>query len=302
MARPYDLPRITALLCFETAARHLEFKSAARELNVTPAAISHQIKALEAELGVPLFRRRHRGVELTETGAFLMVALQRGLTTISDAVGDIRQRLATQDVVVQVSTAVSAFWLTPRIASFWTAHPTTTVSQIVTDHPDADPRADLVIEYGETDPDDTARTLLFRDRIIAVATPDYVARHGIAGPRDLLDAPLIHIAADLTHWTSWEEWLFALGLPAPRGQRLVVNNYMIALQLAQDHVGAVLGWEHLIAPLLSRGSLQALGAEALLAPAAFQLRLHRHASDRARVFADWLARQDTGLSESVASG
>ena len=76
--RHYDLPPMTALVAFEAAARHVGFKPAARELNVTPAAISHQVKALESELHCALFYRHHRGVELTETGAYLLVALQRG--------------------------------------------------------------------------------------------------------------------------------------------------------------------------------------------------------------------------------
>ncbi|TGT51825.1 LysR family transcriptional regulator, partial [Mesorhizobium sp. M2E.F.Ca.ET.166.01.1.1] len=78
MPRPYDLPSMTALICFEAAARNESFKTAARELNVTPAAVSHQIKALESDLKCDLFLRRSRGVELTEKGAFLFVALQRG--------------------------------------------------------------------------------------------------------------------------------------------------------------------------------------------------------------------------------
>jgi len=68
--RPYDMPPMTALVSFEAAARHVSFKTAASELNVTAAAVSHQVKALEKELQRPLFHRHHRGVELTETGAY----------------------------------------------------------------------------------------------------------------------------------------------------------------------------------------------------------------------------------------
>lgn len=76
--RPYGLPPLNTLVSFEAAARNVSFKAAAKELNVTPAAISHQVKALEQELRCPLFNRFHRGVELTESGAYLLVALQRG--------------------------------------------------------------------------------------------------------------------------------------------------------------------------------------------------------------------------------
>src|SRR5262245_22939938 len=80
--RTYDLPATNALVSFEAAARHGGFKNAATELNVTPAAVSHQIKALEIDLGCSLFLRRSRGVELTEKGAFLFVAIRRGFEAI----------------------------------------------------------------------------------------------------------------------------------------------------------------------------------------------------------------------------
>ena len=82
MPRPYDFSSMTALICFEAAARNASFKAAAQEMNVTPAAVSHQIKALEQDLGCALFIRRHRGVELTERGAVLLVSLQRSFETI----------------------------------------------------------------------------------------------------------------------------------------------------------------------------------------------------------------------------
>jgi DNA-binding transcriptional LysR family regulator len=73
--RYYNLPPLTTLAAFEAAARHRSFKEAAQELSVTPAAVSHQIKALEADLGAPLFRRRHRAVELTADGEALFQVL-----------------------------------------------------------------------------------------------------------------------------------------------------------------------------------------------------------------------------------
>ena len=78
---------MTALICFEAAARNASFKKAAQELNVTPAAVSHQIKALESDLACSLFQRHHRGVEITEKGVLLFVAIRRGFEAISEAAG-----------------------------------------------------------------------------------------------------------------------------------------------------------------------------------------------------------------------
>lgn len=299
MARPYDLPSMTALICFEAAARNLGFKAAASELNVTPAAISHQIKALETDLGQPLFRRQHRGVDLTETGAYLYVALQRGLEGISEAVRDIRGRSKDEDVVVQATTAMSAFWLTPQISRFWRSHPDIVVSQIVSDAPVASGRADLSIHYGEVPSDGGVYRHLFRDRILALGTPDYAAQQGISGLGDLLDAPLIHVTAEERHWTGWTEWFAALGQGAPGGRRLAVNNYMIALQMAQDGLGAVLGWDGLVGPLLDRGALVELVPQRVPSPYGFFLKFHQRAPEKARFFGDWLvASQKAARSET----
>lgn len=288
MGRPYDLPSMTALVCFEAAARNLGFKAAASELNVTPAAVSHQIKALETDLGQPLFRRQHRGVDLTETGAYLYVALQRGFEGISDVVKVLRGRSEEEDVVIQATTAMSAFWLTPQISRFWRSHPEIVISQIVSDAPPPGGRPDLSIHYGEAPSDGGEYRHLFRDRILALGTPDYAAQHGIGGLRDLRNAPLIHVTAEERHWTGWTEWFEALGQDAPDGRRLAVNNYMIALQMAQDNLGAVLGWDGLVGPLLDRGALVELVPQRVTSPYGFYLKFHPGVSDKARLFGDWL--------------
>ncbi|RVV99934.1 LysR family transcriptional regulator [Mesobaculum littorinae] len=288
MARPYNLPSMTSLVCFEAAARRLSFKEAAAELNVTPAAVSHQIKGLEAELARPLFRRQHRGVDLTETGAYLFVALQRGFEGMSDAVREIRVAAESEDVVIQATTTVSAFWLTPQIAAFWRSHPDIVVSQMVSDVTVVGGRADLGIHYGAVDADDETHRLLFHDEIVAVGTPAYVAAHGITRAEDLLHTPLIHLVAEETDWTGWPEWFDSLGLGAPTGPRLAVNNHMIALQLARDGAGAVLGWTGLIGPLLESGELMIAVPDRMPSPHGFYLRTHPRASARACTFRDWL--------------
>ncbi|KAA9005950.1 LysR family transcriptional regulator [Histidinibacterium aquaticum] len=288
MTRPYDLPSMSALVCFEAAARNLSFKEAATELNVTPAAVSHQIKRLEADLGTPLFRRQHRGVDLTETGAYLFVALQRGFEGISEAVREVRYPGEAEDVVIRATTAVSAFWLTPQITAFWKARPDIIVSQIVSDVAVPTGRADLSIHYGMLPEDDPACIPLFHDDIVAVGTSDFAAARRVSTLADLRRVPLIHVVAEGTDWTGWAEWLnhFAEEPPAERG--IAVNNHMIALQLARDGAGAVLGWTGLIGPLLESGDLVALTPERMPSPQTFYLQTHERASSLARVFRDWL--------------
>jgi LysR family transcriptional regulator, glycine cleavage system transcriptional activator len=286
--RAYDLASLTALVAFEAAARRASFKAAAAELNVTPAAVSHQIKALEADLGCALFRRQHRGVELTGRGSSLFSALQRGFEAISEGVSQTRARTEPVDVTIATTTAVSALWLTPRITAFWRTHPAITVSQIVSDVPGTIGRTDLTIYYGDERPGPGEDRELFRDRILAIGTPSFAEEYAIRTMADLRDAPLVHSSIEEAGWTTWDEWFGAFGQPAPKGRRLRVNNDMIALQAAQDGVGAALGWEGLIGDLLAQGRLVQLVPDFIPSPSPFRLRIHANASARARIFADWL--------------
>lgn len=289
MPRPYDLSSMTALICFEAAARNASFKKAAEELNVTPAAVSHQIKALEIDLGCSLFLRRSHGVELTEKGALLFLAIQRGFESISEAITQIRGGPETVDVTIRSTTAVSSLWLTPKISAFWKIHPIVTVSQIVSDVTEMSIRCDLSIRYGSEQKSGDEYRELFQSRIVALGTPSFAAEQGIAQVEDLLTAPLIHVSSEGSNWTTWDDWFRALGRPVPkRRSSFYVNNYMIALQAAQDDVGAVLCWDGMVGNLIQDGRLTELVPESIPSPEAFYLQIHPRASERARLFAEWL--------------
>ncbi|QRM57898.1 LysR family transcriptional regulator [Sinorhizobium sp. BG8] len=290
MRRPYDLPSLTALACFEAAARKASFKEAAREMNVTPAAVSHQIKALETDLGCSLFVRRSRGVELTEKGAFLFLAIRRGFESISDTVTQIRDRRETVDVTIRTTTAVSSLWLTPKISAFWKIYPAITVSQITSDIPGVSGPCDLSIHYGDPDENGVENSILFRDHIVALGTPTFAAQHRISGVEDLLKVPLIHMSNEENGWTTWTDWLQSLGCAPPKGRGFYVNNYMIALQAAQDDVGAVLGWDGLVKSMMEAGRLVPLVPQSVPSPVPFHMTIHAKATAQSRLFADWLVR------------
>lgn len=286
--RPYDLPPMRALVSFEAAARHEGFKAAARELNVTPAAISHQVRALEAELRTPLFLRHHRGVELTETGAYLLVALQRGFETMRDAVDQLKSRPTRASVTIGVTTAVSSLWLTPKLAQFWKEHGDISVAQIVSDSGEHPAECDLSIRYGDMAQDSGPRAILFHDRIMALGSPAFARAHPVTGVADLAKLPLIHFDSAVTSWTDWRDWFRALGHAGPLRNSHRVNNYVIALQAAQDDMGAVLGWVGLTHAYLDSGALVPLLPDRVEMPEDFYVKLHPHASGRARLVYDWL--------------
>lgn len=292
MTTPYNLPSLTDLACFEVAARCLSFKHAAQELNVTPAAVSHRIKALEQDLQQPLFTRRYRGVELTEAGALLFVAIQRGFDTISGSVERIRSWHDHNSVTITATAAVSGLWLSPRLAAFWRAHPGIAISQIVQDGlASSGSGTDLSICYGDPSGETDETHLLFRDHIMALGTPEFIASHEIATLDDLLQAPLIHTLTGGRDWTDWASWFRSFGLPAPTGRGFTLNNYLIALRAAEDGIGAVLGWEGLTHAHAESGRLVQIVPGAMVSPHPFYLRIHSHASTDARLFARWLVAQ-----------
>ncbi len=293
---------MSALVAFEAAARHDSFVQAAQELNVTAAAISHQVKALESELECRLFQRHHRGVTLTETGAYLLVALQRGFEGMAEATSQLRRRASMASVTIGVTTAVSSLWLTPRLAEFWKTHGDVSVAQIVSDTGETPTECDLSIRYGILPRDSGGARVLFRDRLMALGSPDFAGSHRIGSLSDLAALPLIHFDTPVTDWTDWQGWFRALGYHGPIRQSHWVNNYLIALQAARDDMGAVLGWVALTRPLLAKGQLVALLPEAIAPQEAFHVTLHNQTSPRARLVHDWLvatARSETGAESWV---
>lgn len=280
---------MSALVAFEAAARHVGFKAAARELNVTPAAISHQVKALETELRCQLFHRNHRGVELTETGAYLLVALQRGFEAMGDAVDQLRKRSNRASVTIAVTTAVSSLWLTPKLAQFWKSHGDVSVAQIVSDTGGQVPtNCDLSIHYGDMSRDSGTCSLLLRDRIMALGSPRFARANPVGNVAELAALPLIHFDSGVTGWTDWPEWLRARGHDGPVNNSHRVNNYIIAIQAARDDMGAVLGWVGLTRSYIDSGQLVPLLPDEVTTVEDYYVKLHPHASERAKLVHDWL--------------
>lgn len=267
--RHYGLPSLPMLASFEAAARNGSFKAAAEELGVTAGAVSHQIKGLELELGLALFDRHHRAVELTEEGRVLFEATARGFMGISRAVSGLTSDNDKSSVSIGATTAVSSLWLTPRLTRFWREYGEITISQEVRDRPFQRPISlDFVIEYALERPKDAAE-LLFGDELLPLCAPSFTEQ--FETPELLAQGPLIHLDARETNWTSWEKWFAEFGYHRTIAAPHRVNNYSIALQLAQDGTGIVLGWRRLVQPLLEDGRLVPITEFSRVAPGAFYL-------------------------------
>jgi LysR family transcriptional regulator, glycine cleavage system transcriptional activator len=162
------LPSLSALFAFEAAARHRSFKQAAVELHVTPTAVSHQIRALEGTLGVRLFSRKVRRVELTHWGELLLPTLSESFDAIAHAVGVVTRPSRREIVVLSATTAFTAKWLIPRLGRSPVALRLQATEEVLDLAPGV---VDLAIRYGRGPYPHLDATPLVEDRFAPVASP-----------------------------------------------------------------------------------------------------------------------------------
>jgi DNA-binding transcriptional LysR family regulator len=289
--RYFDLPPFTSLTAFEAAARHLSFKTAAQELSVTPGAVSHQIKALERELGTPLFQRLHRGVALTSEGLALFETLSVTFGQISRQLTRIRQIGEDATVTVGSTTAVAALWLSPAIIQFWRQYPQVKVNQVTQDRVFQSLSGfDFVISYGKSKIPSVECTPLYRDELVAVAAPELASALAGGTLEQVAQRGLIHLDAENPSWTQWPEWFKALGYEGDLSTSTKVTSYSIALQIAQNGTGIALGWRRLVQPTIDSGALAVIEPYAIAAPHQFYLAglPHEDLSENAKTLKAWL--------------
>ena len=302
--RFYGLPSLTALAVFETSARHKSFKRAAEELNVTPGAVSRQIKAVEDELGHPMSTRTPAGVDLTTQGEELYRVLAQGFAGAADVVRQIKASNSTFHVTIACTNAVALLWLIPRMGAFWNAHQDVLVDHLITDDPQGLRReeVELRIRYGfGAWPDEEAR-LLMDEVIFPVVGPEFAERHVGTIPEELPDLPLLHLNWVDPAWTDWEELLTRGGIEHGKLGGVRFGKYPVVVRAAEDNYGVAIGWNRLVKPNLDAGRLVRFTDLAIPAPGSYYLTWNRHRplTPAAFTFRDWLI--DLADSESGLCG
>lgn len=254
------LPPLNALRTFEAAARRGGFTSAARELHVTPAAVSHQIKTLESHLDVQLFRRLPRGLEITEAGRQLLPHLTRGLDHFARAV----EELGTGDIAgpLKINTAPSfaGLWLVPRLATFVRAYPDIELCVLAEETaPDLERgEVDIRLPYGMGDYPGLETSLLMREQIFPVCAPSLLNQLQIRRFSDLRHHTLLHdvnTGAEEPTMT-WRRWLRDAGVSGvDAGRGLKFGNSMLVVEAALRGQGVALGRTWLVGEHLASGRL-----------------------------------------------
>lgn len=205
------LPSLNSLQVFEVAARHMSFQQAAKELDVTPTAVSHQIKVLEDSLGIMLFRRRPRPLALTEAGEALYPAIRDGFDIIERAIAKLKQTPEDNSLTVSVTPVFAAKFLVPRLSEFQQAYPEITL-RLQASNAVVDLRTqgiDLAIRYGKGNYQGFVVHKLMSDVFVPVCSPRLLdAQYPLNKPSDLKHYPLlhfewIHYGSDAPNWKTW---------------------------------------------------------------------------------------------------
>lgn len=245
------LPSLKALHAFEAAARHLNFRLAAEELDVTQGAVAQQVRALEAELGVRLFERRARGLAPTESGSAYALRVRRALEEIADATRQLRP--GERQVTISVAPTLAAKWLLPRLPRFAERHPGVELRVLASErvsrfHAEG---VDLSIRYGQPPfgPGLHVERLL-ENILIAVGSPALVGAAGALTPKRLVKLPLIHDAHG-----SWPAFFAQAGLPVPPPGGTRFNQIGLAIDAAIAGQGLALASPFFVATDIAAGRL-----------------------------------------------
>ena len=296
------------LRAFEAVARHLNFRMASQELALTQSAVSRQIQALEQEVGVPLFLRHTRAVELTAAGAKLLTTVTQVLPRLDASVQRIRHSAGRQSVSVTTFASFASMWLIPRLEAFQQAHPEVDIRLDASDHLlDLDvSEVDVALRYGPPSHVPANAEVLFGEQITPVLSPRLAEQFPIRHVNDLARFTLIDVSDAHRFYYGWQRWFDALGVPPVVPKRwLAFNLSYQMMQAARAGHGVALARVPLIDLSLAAGELQeALPGHRVSSPRIYWLVISPRSAARpeVRAFCNWVREQAAHTAAVLAQG
>jgi LysR family glycine cleavage system transcriptional activator len=286
------LPSLNGLRAFESAARHLSFTRAAAELNVTQTAISHQIRRLEEQLGVPLFVRQNRALRLTQEAEAYLPSVRTAFDDLRRATARLRRPEREGLLTVSTTASLAAKWLVTRVAAFQDANPGIEVRITTSAHLVDFQReeVDMAVRYGLGHwPGLRARWLMAED-IFPVCSPALLqGDNPLRQPEDLAHHTLLHATISRE---DWQLWLTAAGLPVSLATRrgLSFDQSFMAIQAAVEGLGVALGRTRFVEADIAAGRLVVPFDVVLPADAGFYIVAPEATADAPKIalFRDWL--------------
>ncbi|MEZ6878212.1 DNA-binding transcriptional regulator DsdC [Enterobacter sp. KBR-315C3_2022] len=253
--------QLSKMYTFEVAARHESFALAARELSLSPSAVSHRINLLEAELGIQLFARSHRKVALTQEGRRVYWTLKSSLNTLNQEILDIKNQALSGTLTVYSRPSIAQCWLVPMLGDFTRRYPAISLTML-TGNDDVNMQStgvDLAIYFDAAPPGHLAHEFLMDEAILPVCSPEYAREHGLLNnPQNLSRCTLLH---DRQAWSNdsgtdeWNGWAqqFAVNMPTSSG--IGFDRSDLSIIAAINHVGVAMGRQRLVQKRLERGEL-----------------------------------------------
>lgn len=287
------LPPLNWLRAFEVSARLLNFTHAAEELNLTQAAISQQVKALESQLGVALFKRLPRRLELTEAGKSYFPVVRESVERLAASTDEIFGHGHRSALSIRSSLVFFTHWIAPRLPRFKARHPHVSIrvaSNIWVDETEFD--ADLEIRYGQGRWPGMRAERLTWDTLVPVCSPTLISADcPLQRPPDLARHPLLHVLGYEEGWGYWLQKNNAERVDSSRGMQF--DTLISALTMAELGQGVALARSSLVKHLLDEGRLVApLGCQ-VPTKEAFYLVYPSHSlvNPDAAAFAQWLCEE-----------
>lgn len=291
------LPPLNALRAFDATARHLTVVKAADELNVTPSAVSHQLRTLEDALGVQLFSRSKTRLKLTSHGEALLPSVRSAFQMIANAAAKLGDPVMAGNLVVSAPVGFSSRVLTRHIGEFLSIHPDVQF-RLVASNDDKEvysPAVDLCIRYGTGLWPDRNVRLLTHVELFPVCNPALI--NGPLGVRSIDDLRGHHLLCE-DGGAEWTRWLLAAGVPVAGFRMTEMGNAHIAMEAAVHAQGAALGDSLLVGDDLAEGRLVKLFDTGIPAKHAYYLVGRHEACDSPLVtaFVDWVLGRVRGYS------
>lgn len=288
------LPPLNWLRAFDVAARHLNFTLAATELNLTQAAVSQQIRALESQLGSTLFKRLPRGLELTDSGLAYLPVIRDSIERMAIATDEIFGQGRNRPLILKVSLVFYTCWLIPRLTRFRELYPDITLrftSNIWVNEVDQKD-ADMEIRYGHGDWTDMICERLTWDRLIPVCAPQLRnLQRPPASVEELSQCTLLHV---IGYEEGWGHWLNQTGHShVEPASDIQFDTLISALETAAQGEGVALGRSSLIEGMLANGRLIAPFEQSVETSEAFYLAtpVKQISHPNAEIFRQWLLQE-----------
>lgn len=287
-----SIPPLNALLAVEAVARLRSFTRAAEELHISQSAVSHAVTQAESLLRVSLFDRRARPVALTAAGADYAATLSLCLSQLAAEARALEAVEAGDVLTISCNLAYGNYWLMPRLKAFHQVCPEIQVNMVTSFQGPAtlDGNIDVAIRFGLGHWPGLRSQLLFREQILPVASPSWVAEHApVRQPQDLLQHTFLHAHSVDKSWYDWRQWFahFGVSLATPLSGPSF-DNHLLMMQAALSGDGVALGWIGTASGFLQAGQLQRVFERPVEQENGLYVVHHLNSGPQTRRFVDWL--------------